>query len=154
MRVNVRIGIEAPDQPEIVRLIEALDAYQMPLYPPESHHGIDIAALSAPDVVFVVARAGDRSAAGCGAVVLGRDHGELKRMFVRPEVRGGGIGRALLEFLEREAAARGCRRLMLETGFRQREALDLYARCGYVRCGPFDDYVEDPNSVFMCKALA
>jgi putative acetyltransferase len=152
--VTVCIGIEAPDQPEIVRLIEALDAYQVPLYPPESHHGIDIAALAASNVVFAVARVTDGSAVGCAAIVLGEHYGELKRMYVRPEVRGRGIGRALLAFLEREAVARGCTRLTLETGFRQHEALGLYARCGYGRCGPFGHYVEDPNSVFMCKDLA
>ena len=40
---------------------------------------------------------------------------------------------------------------MLETGFLQPEALALYERHGYERCGPFGDYVDDPNSVFMRK---
>ena len=52
------------------------------------------------------------------------------------------------------AVARGCRLLQLETGPFQPEALGLYARCGYTRCGPFGDYADDPLSVFMAKRVA
>ena len=145
------IATERPDQPDVMRLIEELDAHQMPLYPSESHHGIDIAALCQPNVVFAVARSPDGRAVGCGAVVLGEEYGELKRMYVRPGGRGQGIAKALLAFLESQASAAGLRVFKLETGNRQSEAIDLYSRSGYVRCGPFGEYTEDPNSVFMSK---
>jgi len=145
------IAIERPDQPEVVRLIQALDAYQMPLYPPESHHGMDIAALCRSNVVFAVARSADGRAVGCGAVVLGREYGELKRMYVLPDSRGQGIGKALLAFIESQASAAGLKVLKLETGGKQPEAIDLYSKSGYVRCGPFGDYTDDPHSVFMSK---
>ena len=144
---------EINSQPEVIALIEALDAYQKPLYPPESHHGIDLAALSQRNVIFAVARDAQGAAVGCGAVVIEASLGELKRMYVRPERRGRRIAHALLAFLEAEASRRGCTRLMLETGVRQPEAHGLYARSGYVRCGPFASYVDDPNSVFMSKQL-
>ncbi len=147
----MHISLESPDQPEVLRLIDALDAYQKPLYPAESHHGIDLAALLAPNVLFAVARDAEGHAAACGAIVLGHAYGELKRMYTSPSHRGRGIGRALLDFLESEARARGCSRFALETGYLQPEAISLYLRCGYVRCGPFGDYIEDPNSVFMQK---
>lgn len=150
----MRIALEAADQPEIRQLVEELDAFQKPLYPPESHHGIDIAALCAPNVLFAVARDAEGRALACGAVVQEGGQGELKRMYTRPERRGQGIAGALLRFLESEALARGCRRLLLETGHLQRAALALYARHGYRECGPFGDYVADPHSVFMEKALA
>jgi putative acetyltransferase len=149
----MRITLERPDQPDVVALIDALDAYQRPLYPPESHHGIDIDALRRPEVLFAVLRDEAGTAIGCGAVVLGRDRGELKRMFVRPEQRGRGHAARLLGFLEAEALARGCREFALETGTRQPEALALYARAGYERCGPFGSYEPDPNSVFMRKTM-
>jgi putative phosphoesterase len=133
----------------VIRLIDALDAYQKPLYPPESHHGIDIDALRRPEVLFAVARDDTGAALGCGAIVLGAEFGELKRMFVAPQARGRGIGRDLLAFLEDEAAARGCTHLVLETGIHQGEALGLYERAGYLRCGPFGHYADDPFSVFM-----
>ena len=150
----LRIALESAAQPEVRRLIDALDAYQMPLYPAESHHGIDIVALSKPDVLFAVARTASQQAVGCGAVVLGPAYGELKRMWVNPDYRGQGIGRAVLDYLESKAQLRGCRRFTLETGVLQPEALTLYQRAGYVRCDPFGDYTEDPNSVFMHKVVA
>ncbi|MFO1217247.1 MAG: GNAT family N-acetyltransferase [Burkholderiaceae bacterium] len=150
----LHIALESAAQPEVVRLIGALDAYQQPLYPPESHHGIDLEALGRSNVLFAVARAATRQAVGCGAIVLGADCGELKRMWVNPDYRGQGIGRAVLDFLEREAARRGCRAFVLETGHLQAEALALYEHAGYVRCGAFGDYVDDPHSVFMRKSVA
>jgi putative acetyltransferase len=149
----LRIALESAAQPEVRRLIDALDDYQKPLYPAESHHGIDIAALSKPNVLFVVARTATQQAVGCGAVVLGPAYGELKRMWVNPDYRGQGIGRAVLDYLEAQARLRGCARFTLETGVRQPEALTLYERAGYQRCGPFGDYAEDPHSVFMHKTL-
>lgn len=147
------VSLERPDQPEVLRLIAELDAYQAALYPPESNHGIDLAALGQPNVLFAVARDAQGSACGCGAIVLAGKVGELKRMFVRPVHRGLGIGKALLAFLEAEALRSGCTQLMLETGIRQTGALGLYARCGYARCSPFASYSNDPLSVFMQKQL-
>lgn len=149
----VRIRLETPDQPDIRALIDALDAFQKPLYPPESHHGIDLPALMRPNVLFAVAREATGEALGCGAVVLEPGYAELKRMYVTPEARGRGIGKRLLMFLEEQARSRGWRRLRLETGVRQAEALGMYERAGYVLCAPFGSYVEDPNSVFMEKLL-
>ncbi len=147
----MRISREHPQQLEVIYLVEQLDAYQKPLYPPESHHGIDFDALAAPNVIFAVARNQEGRAVACGAIVLGPQYGELKRMFVLPDSRGQGIGRAILAFLEAEAAAQGCRLYVLETGVSQPAALALYARAGYVPGGPFGDYAPDPLSVFMTK---
>ena len=150
----MRIALEPASQPEILALIERLDAYQKPLYPAESHHGIDISALSEPNVLFAVARDAQGHAIGCGAIVLEAGYGELKRMFTLPDHRGKGVARSLLLFLESQAQARGCRRFMLETGYLQAEAIALYERFGYSRRGPFGSYTEDPNSVFMHKPAA
>lgn len=150
----MHIALESPDQPDVIQLIDDLDAYQKPLYPPESHHGIDVAALSAPNVLFAVARDGQGSAVGCGAIVVGTAFGELKRMFVRPENRGRGIAAKVLAFLENEAKARGCMTFMLETGPSQPEAIAFYARSGYEPRGPFGGYGPDPFSVFMEKSAA
>lgn len=150
----MQISLESPDQPDVVQLIDELDAYQKPLYPPECHYGIDIAALSAANVLFAVARDEEGKAVGCGAIVVGPEFGELKRMFVQPANRGQGIAVKLLGFLEGEAAAKGCTTFMLETGPSQPEALSLYARAGYERRGPFGAYGPDPFSVFMEKAAS
>lgn len=149
----MRIALESPDQPDVIALITELDAYQDSLYPPESRHALDLASLKLPHVLFAVVRDEGRQAVGCGAIVLGAEFGELKRMFVSPRVRGRGVARQLLALLETEAEARGCRSITLETGPYQPEALGLYAACGYERRGPFSSYSDDPLSVFMQKAL-
>jgi putative acetyltransferase len=150
----MNIALEHPDQPDVIQLVEALDAYQKPLYPPECHYGIDIAALSAAHVLFAVARDQRGAAVGCGAIVLESAYGELKRMFVRPEHRGQGVAAKVLAFLENTAVARGCKQFTLETGISQPEALAFYARAGYVERGPFGNYPADPFSVFMEKTPA
>ena len=145
------IRIERPNQPETAALIRALDAYLAPLYPPASQHGLNLQALANPDVSFAVARDESGVACGCGAVVMLDGYAELKRMYVPAERRGQGLGRALLQFLEDHARARGCRVMRLETGIHQPEALRLYEAAGYQRCQPFGAYQPDPLSVFMEK---
>ena len=149
----MHIALESPDQPEVIRLISDLDAYQDVLYPPESRHSLDLASLKQPNVVFVVARNGSRQAIGCGAVVVNANYGELKRMYVHPKSRGVGVARKVLSLLESTAQSLGCKLLKLETGPNQPEALHLYASCGYERRGPFGKYTNDPLSVFMQKCI-
>lgn len=144
--------MESPRQAEIERLLEALDAYQSALYPPESNHFLDVEALAAPNVRFIVARRGT-TAVGCGALRIDVGYGELKRMYVVPEARGRRLGRLILERIEQEARREGLACLRLETGIRQPEALALYRAAGYVEREAFGEYAADPLSVFMEKIL-
>ncbi len=149
----MHIALESPDQPDVIALITALDAYQDSLYPPEARHALDLSVLVQPHVLFAVARDAGGQAVGCGAVVLEAGAGELKRMFVSPAARGQRVAQRLLTLLEQQARQRGCAVLRLETGPYQPEALGLYAACGFERCGPFGGYADDPLSVFMQKRL-
>lgn len=149
----MHVAFESPRQPQVIALIADLDAYQDTLYPAEARYTLDLDALAGPDVLFAVARDGVGLAIGCAAIVLSPAYGEVKRMYVRPEVRGQGVAGRILAALESAARARGCRTLMLETGPYQPEALAFYARQGYARCGPFGDYPDHPLSVFMRKQL-
>ncbi len=148
-----RLALEAADADGIPALIAELDAYLATLYPPESNHGLDLDALAAPNVILVVARDANAQPQGCGALVMHDDWAEIKRMFVRPALRGEGLGDVLLSRLEHEARARGAQRLLLETGISQPEALGLYAAAGYLPCPPFGDYRPDPLSVFLRKEI-
>ena len=75
-------------------------------------------------------------------------------MYVAPEVRGQGIGRALLTRLEAEAHALGLARLVLETGTRQTEALALYRRAGFSEISAYGEYAASSGtSVCMAKVL-
>jgi GNAT superfamily N-acetyltransferase len=102
---------------------------------------------------FVAWRSG--LSVGCGAIRTLDIHSvEVKRMYVTPEARGFGVGRAMLEALEREAMALGRSRICLETGMRQPEAIALYRRNGYVDVPRFGDYPDSPLSLWLGKTLA
>jgi putative acetyltransferase len=62
---------------------------------------------------------------------------EMKRMFVSPPFQGRGVGRALAETLIREARSIGYRRMLLDTGFLQTEAQNLYRSLGFVEIEPY-----------------
>jgi putative acetyltransferase len=144
---------EPPDTPEARALIEALEAYLAPLYPADSQHGLSVDRLMAEGVAFYVVRC-EGEAAGCGGLKFyGQAYAEIKRMFVRPDFRGQGLAKQILTHLEAQACQRGVLVLRLETGTRQPEALGLYERLGYQRCGPFGEYAEDPLSIFYEKHL-
>jgi len=151
--MTLQFAIESPDQPDVRALIAELDEYQSSLYPAESNHLLDIRSLCQSNVLFAVVRDADGAAHGCGAVVLHSGYGEVKRMFVRPALRGQGIAARMMSFLENQARERGCFQLLLETGIKQPEAIALYRRLGYVECGPFGEYRADPLSLFMRKEL-
>src|SRR4051812_5561441 len=123
--------------------------------PPESVHALDIDRLRSPEVTFWSVWAGDEIA-GCGALkVLDAHRGELKSMRVADAFLGRGIGRAILEHLIAEARRRAMESLWLETGSTEPfvPALRLYESAGFVRCGPFDGYTDDPFSVFMTRRI-
>jgi len=150
----ISIAAEPADQPEVHALLRQSDTYFAGLYPAESNHLIDVAALAEPNVRFFVARRGGL-AVGCGALVLGADgEAELKRMFVAPEARGLKIGTLLLDALEAVAKTEAVRVIRLETGVRQPESLALYRRHGYTERGPFGSYEKDPLSAYFEKWIA
>ena len=149
-----RVALEDPRSPEARALIGALDEYLGALYPPENNYLLEIEALCAPEVSFYVARVGGM-ALGCGALrVLDTGSGELKRMYVAPEARGLGLGRAILEAIEARAAQLGLATLKLETGTAQPEALGLYRTAGFRRCEAFAGYRPSPLNLFLSKTLA
>lgn len=151
--MEITLATESPDQPEAGAFFAASEAYMAALYPAESNHFVDVAALLRPDVHFVVARR-QGMAVGCGALVRGEGgSAEIKRMWVDPNCRGGGVGGMLLANLVDAADAAGVTLLQLETGINQPEAISLYRRAGFVECGPFGNYSADPLSVFMELAL-
>jgi putative acetyltransferase len=149
----ITISLESPDQPDALALIAELDAYQHTLYPAECVYALDLSSIAASEIIFAVARDNAGFAMGCGALVLMQGHAEIKRMYTQPQSRGQGIAKKILATLESAAASAKRSMLKLETGPLQKQALKLYAACGYQPCGPFGDYRDDPMSVFMQKSL-
>jgi putative acetyltransferase len=158
---GITIRPERADHPQVTVLLRSLDRYLGELYEPQDNHILDVPSLLADHVTFLVAEQ-DRRIVGCGAArrmpgeqaTQHQAYGEVKRMMVLPERRGQGIGRRLLDALERTLLGDGIERALLETGERQRAAVRLYERCGYRRRGPFGGYPDNGLSVFFEKRLA
>lgn len=125
------------------------------LSPPEEVHALDVDALTHPSVTFVGYRV-DGELLGVGALKdLGDGHGELKSMHTAAAARGRGVGRAIVVHLVGLATEHGMTRISLETGTQDefQPARSLYARHGFVECGPFGDYVLSPWSTFMTREV-
>jgi putative acetyltransferase len=123
--------------------------------PPESVHALDLEALRSPDITFWTAWDGDELL-GCGALKeLDLRSGEVKSMRTAKAHRRKGIAARILEHIIQKAERRAYDCLYLETGsFPEFEpARALYTRYGFEYRGPFGDYMDDPNSVFMAKTL-
>jgi len=156
MRLFVDIRIDDLRGPEIARLLEEHLRSMRQLSPPESVHALDLEGLRRPEITFWTAWRG-AELLGCGALKeLDARHGEVKSMRTASAHLRQGVASGLLRHLLEEAARRSYRRLSLETGSMEAfaPARNLYARFGFLPCGPFAGYTDDPNSFYMTKALA
>ncbi len=152
----MRIDVDDPTRPDVVRLLQEHLADMYATSPAESVHALDPAALTTPDLTFWTARE-DGVVVGCAALKrLTDEHAELKSMRSASAARGRGVGVRLLAHVLAEATARGYRRVSLETGTQDyfAPARGLYRSHGFVECGPFADYAPDPSSTFLTLAIA
>ena len=151
----MRIEIDDLTRPEVHALLHEHLTSMHRLSPPGSVHALDLERLRRPDVTFWCAWEG-AELLGCGALKeLSPSHGEVKSMrTARAHIRRG-VARAILGWIIEASRRRSYDRLSLETGSMAafEPAQRLYASFGFTRCGPFADYEEDPNSVFMTMAL-
>ena len=151
----MKIELDNLSRPEIHALLSEHLQSMYELSPPESVHALDLGKLRQPDITFWTAWEGP-VLLGCGALKeLDPTHGEVKSMRTPNALRRKGAGRALLAHAIATARSRGYRRLSLETGSAEafKPAQTLYQSFGFALCGPFGDYDEDPNSVFMTLVL-
>lgn len=146
------LRIESAASPAAQNLMAALDDDIMRRYPGEPTNGIDAADFEAAGGVFVVCYVDDLPAA-CGAIRPFEGSAEIKRMYVVPALRGRGLARAMLAFLEAEAARRGYKRAILETGREMPEPLALYRSEGWREIPVFGQYIGDPKSICFEKPL-
>jgi putative acetyltransferase len=149
------ISTDDPRADDVRALLERHLAFANEHSPPEDVHALDVNGLLDPAIAFFSFRL-NGELLGIGALKrLDRHHAELKSMHTAEAARGRGIGRAMVDHLIRIARDRGFRRVSLETGATPAfsPARSLYAKAGFVRCGPFGDYGESPNSAFMTLLL-
>ncbi len=108
----------------------------------------DPAAFEPPAGVFLVVRDDEGVAVGCGGIrrIADGPQGprcEVKHLYLRPDTRGRGWGRLLLDDLERRAREWGAAELVLDTHHTLEAAGGLYARSGFTA---IDAYNDNPNA--------
>jgi putative acetyltransferase len=157
--IDVEVRREDLRASVVQQLIDALDTELTGRYPEDStaaHFQLDAEEVSEERGAFFLAYL-DGDPVGCGGLRrIESGVAEIKRMYVVPGARSRGIGRQILNALEAEARRLGVRRLVLETGPRQPEAIALYRRAGFSPIPLFGEYLAAPHpefSVCMAKDL-
>ncbi len=151
----MRIQRGGLDDPQVRELIEAHLNQARAETAPGSDHALDLKGLKGSEVEFWSMWENEGLVAIGAMQKLSRDHYEIKSMHTISHKRRGGIGSKMLLHIIDFARAEGAKRLSLETGSWEyfRPARTLYLKHGFVECGPFADYVLDPNSVYMTLDL-
>jgi len=152
---KLEIRIDKLEDLKVIALIrEHLESME-PTAPPESRHALDLAGLRRSDITFWSIWDGD-NLAGVGALKkLTSEHAEIKSMRTSRAYLRRGIASRMLSHILLEAEQWGYKQLSLETGSMAffEPARKLYQSFGFMACGPFGSYIEDPNSVFMTRYI-
>lgn len=148
------------DHPDGLVLVEELQTFYASRYGDGDTTPMEPGEFVPPAGYFVIGYV-DGEPAACGGwraregdePGLADGDAELKRMYVRPAHRGHGYARLVLAHLEDAAGAAGRRRMCLETGTRQPEAIALYSSEGYGPAEKFGTYRDEPGSRCFAKGL-
>lgn len=148
------------DHPDAQKLIAEVQQEYVARYGSQDTSPVDPGEFAGPRGTFVIGYRGDEPVACGGWRAHDSDEpdfldgdAEIKRMYVVPTARGAGYARVLLAELERRALVAGRRRMVLETGTPQPEAIGLYTSAGYQETPRFGVYRCDPDSRCFARSL-
>jgi len=148
------------EHPDVAQLDEIVQDYYRVLYGGPDSSPMDPDEFAPPTGGFVLGYCGGEAVAMGGWRFLTEPLPagmarpvELKRMFVRPEVRGRGFGRRILEALESGAARAGADWILLQTGAPQTVAVALYRRAGYADVAPFGHYASKAGVLHLGRKV-
>ncbi|MFF7298212.1 GNAT family N-acetyltransferase [Streptomyces sp. NPDC008265] len=162
MSHGIDLRTVAYDHPDAVRLNDEVQLEYQVRYQGEGDATfLDPAMFAPPQGLYIVAYDTDGTPVATGGWRSqerneeGYSDGdaELKRMYVVPRARGLGLARRILGVLEQDARAAGRRRMVLETGDQQPEAIALYLSSGYALSAKFGHYRFYDSSRCMTKPL-
>ena len=106
-----------------------------------------------PDGRLILAVMSEQSI-GCAALRrMDEEVCELKRMFVLPQFRGQGIGKALARKLIEDARTIGYECMRLDTGNFLTAAIQLYESLSFQRIEPYNDVPEDIRKIAIFMEL-
>lgn len=139
----------------VVRALEAeLQQEYLNRYGGEDEAPVDPDQFGPPDGAFLVGFVGTEPVASGGFRRHDDEVAEIKRMYVDVDHRGAGYARKLLHELETRAHNVGYRRIVLEIGLKQPEAIALYESSGYFRVSGFGVHQDSELVRFLGKDLA
>jgi GNAT superfamily N-acetyltransferase len=148
----LRILRAASDHPDFVDLVKKLDRELWERYDAEQAQFDQHNKIENNKMVLVAYIA--REAVGCACLKPADAFTiEIKRMFVLPEHRGKGLAMALMEELERWANQLSYKKMILQTAYKQPEAVAVYKKAGFVITEPYEPYVGMENSICMAKTI-
>jgi putative acetyltransferase len=149
------ITIEESLGEELAQLLKAHWLFCTSATPIEHVYALDASRLFTPDITVFGARV-NGELVGVGALrKLDHEHAELKSMHTLAKLRGLGIGKAIVSYIEQFAKEEGVKRISLETGATEpfKPARLLYKSLGYQDCEAFGDYVLSEDNTCMTKLI-
>ena len=152
MNTKIECVKTTSENQDFIKLIAEFDNYLWEKYPElkSDYWGNNIIEIN-PNVVVIYLNS---KAVACGCFKkYDTETIEIKRMFVSPKARGMGLAQKILKELELVASQKGFSYSVLETLYKQVEAIALYQKVGYSIVANYEPYVGLTNSVCMRKSI-
>ncbi|OOV18298.1 GNAT family N-acetyltransferase [Flavobacterium sp. LM4] len=152
MPEKIKVVHTTSENPDFIFLYNTFDTFLWERYPElKTDYWSNNVIEFNPNVVIVYL---DDKAVGCGCFKKYHETAaELKRMFVLPEGRGLGIAQHIIKEVESKAIEQGFKMLILETLYKQLEAINLYQKMGFEIIENYEPYVGLTNSICMSKNI-
>jgi GNAT superfamily N-acetyltransferase len=152
MNSKIEVVKTTSENPDFVTLIKIFDTFLWERYPElkKDYWGNNLIEFN--DNVVLIYLEGKPVASGCFKK-YNDNTVELKRMFVLPEARGLGLAQQVIKELEIVAKKQGFETMILETLYKQIEAISLYQKVGFEIVENYEPYVGLKNSVCMRKSI-
>lgn len=152
--MRMRFAYTDGDNADFIELCHSLDNFLNELVGGEENRSVYIPYNQLDDIHDVVIAYDEDTPVGCASFKKYDDKcAEVKRVFIKPEYRGRGISKQLMEFLENSARKHGYRRLILESGAPLTAAMALYKEIGYKIIPNYGQYQDMSDSICMGKEL-
>lgn len=152
MNPIIRAVKTTSENPDFISLIKTFDTFLWERYPElkSDYWGNNLIEFNSN--VFIIYLNDKAVACGCFKK-YNANTVELKRMFVSPEARGLGLAQRVIKELENEALDQGFEIMILETLYKQIEAINLYQKVGFEIVENYEPYIGLKNSVCMRKSI-
>jgi ribosomal protein S18 acetylase RimI-like enzyme len=151
--VTLSFEARAYDDPVVRGLVDEVQQEYVRRYGGPDDAPVDPSEFALPRGLFLVGLLSDVAVATGAWRRLDEQTAEIKRMYVAASARRRGLARLMLAELERTAHEAGVRRIVLNTGTEQPEAVALYESSGYETAAGFGYYADAKLALFYAKQL-